>query len=409
MSFKKLLNATFVLSFIFISFLTFAEETPVKLKLYGFVRNDFFYNSRQNVEGLDGVFNIIPKPVSLNSQNDDTNALPQAEMISITTRVGADLTGNTLLGAKSSAKIEADFAGFGTTYYVFRIRHAYFKLNWAKTELLVGQTWHPLFGNVLPTTLSLNTGAPFQPFNRSPQIRIIRHLNKSVSIMASAMYEMQYLSQGPLGASNTYMKNSLLPDLFIGSEFKSAHWLSGVGFETKTIKPTIENLTSISAVAYTQLTVPDFQLKAKAVWGQNLSDCFMLAGYGINGKTTDNNPTYTNFNLVSSWLNLVYGTKWQAGLFLGFSKNLGTSSNLLANVDSKFTAYGCGYYQDTQLLADRLIRVAPHFTYNISNFRVGMEYDFSTAIYGTLQVNGTVKNPYTINNHRVMASASYFF
>jgi len=120
-------------------------------------------------------------------------------MLSVNTRLGFDITGTSVLGAKTSGKIEADFAGFGTTYYVFRIRQAYMKLNWDKTELLIGQTWHPLFGNVVPTTFSANAGAPFQPFNRSPQVRLKQNLSSTLSFTAAALYEMQYCTQGPSG------------------------------------------------------------------------------------------------------------------------------------------------------------------------------------------------------------------
>ena len=151
MNFKKLLP----LFFIAFSTLAIAQE-PTKLKVYGFVSNDFFYNSRQNVEMVDGIIQLFPKPIELNAAGVDKNAVAQAEMLSVNTRIGVDLTSAPILGAKSSGKIEADFAGFGTSYYVFRIRQAFMKLNWKKTELLVGQTWHPLFCSVVPTTFSAN-------------------------------------------------------------------------------------------------------------------------------------------------------------------------------------------------------------------------------------------------------------
>ena len=50
-----------------------ATEPAVTYKFYGFVRNDFYYNSRQNVEALDGLFNIFPKPIELNSFGEDKN------------------------------------------------------------------------------------------------------------------------------------------------------------------------------------------------------------------------------------------------------------------------------------------------------------------------------------------------
>jgi len=405
---KKLLTLLLITTSTFI----LAEEKPTeKFKLYGFICNDFYFNSRQNAESVDGVFHLFPKPVSLNSANEDIYATPQAEMLSVSSRLGLDINGSTILGAKSSAKIEADFSGFGANYYVLRIRQAYARLNWAKTELLVGQTWHPLFGSVVPTIPSSNAGAPFQPFNRSPQIRIKKNLSNSLSVMAAAVYQMQFTSQGPLGSSNIYLKNAMLPDFFLGAENKTTHWTSGVGVDIKTIKPDAEKLTSLSAVIYTQYINPTFQLKAKTVWGENMSDQLMLSGYGVSKQNSDSTVAmgYTNFNIVSSWINAVYGTRLQVGLFMGLSQNLGTNKELVANPDGRFTAYGSGFYTDNQLLLDRMYRIAPHVSYNLSNMKFGLEYDFTSALYGTLQKNGRVDNPYTVNNHRVVASVSYLF
>jgi len=38
--------------------------------------NDFYINSRQNIEALDGLFNIFPKPVDLNQSSEDKTQFP---------------------------------------------------------------------------------------------------------------------------------------------------------------------------------------------------------------------------------------------------------------------------------------------------------------------------------------------
>ena len=406
MNSKKL----FLLPFLLFSLLNgFAADPSVGYQLYGFVRNDFYINSRQNFEVLDGLFSIFPKPVDINTNGKDKNAVPNAEMLSVATRLGIDFRGTPIMGAKSTAKIECDFAGISTSYYLIRIRQAYLKLNWEKTELLVGQTWHPLFGSVLPTVPSLNTGSPFQPFNRSPQVRAKHMLTNELSVIGSVNYQMQYMSQGPLGASPSYLKNALLPDIFVGLESKSKHWISGVGFDTKTLKINDASLTSGSAVAYTQYADNQLQIKAKAIYGQNLSDHLMIGGYGISNESTTNNIVYTNFNTLSSWLNLVYGTKVQTGIFVGFSQNLGTNENLNIDAAGIITAYGYGFYADTQQLMDRIYRIAPHITYNLSNFKLGFEYELTSADYGKIQGNGRIENSSTATNHRAMATISYIF
>lgn len=390
--------------FITLSISLFSQTKDAKYSFYGFIRNDFYFNSRQNVESSDGLFNLFPKPISLNSSNENLNASPQAEMLSINSRLGIDIKGTPILGASSSAKLEADFAGFSTSFYVFRIRQAYVCLNWKNTELLVGQTWSPMFGNVNPTTPSINNGAPFQPFNRSPQIRFKQYLSETTTFTTAALYQMQYASQGPLGCSNSYLKNALLPDFFVGLENKAGNWTSGLGAEMKTIKPLIGEITSGSALIYTQYQTNTFQLKAKAIYGQNLSDEQMLGGYGISG--TD---TYTNFNTASSWLNLVYGNKYQLGIFLGMAQNFGTNQALMADNSGKYTFYGYGTYIDTQILCNRIYRIAPHVSYNLPNLKFSVEYNFTAATYGNLQNNGTVIQPYTVNNHRAVATIFYYF
>ncbi len=406
MNFRKLLLFTF--SFIIATGFLFAADTnSPSYKLYGFVRSDFYYNSRQNVEAIDGAFHLLPKPVDL-FEGKDKNAVPGAEMISVATRLGVDFKGTPILGAATSAKIECDFAGVTASYYLIRLRQAYLKLNWSKSELLVGQTWHPMFGSVMPTGPSLNAGAPFQPFSRSPQVRFKQNLTETFSLLASASYQMQYLSQGPLGSSASYLKNAMLPSLFFGAESKTKYWTSGLGADVKTIKPAVATITSVSAVAYTQYVNKNIQIKAKALWGENLSDYLIPSGYGVT-DSINGQPSYTNFNVASSWLNIVYGSKVQVGVFLGFSQNFGTNKLLVVNSSDKFTAYGYGFYQDSQLLLDQLIRVAPHVTYSLTNFKFGLEYDLTSAKYGTLKANGLVSNPYNVNNHRVVASVSYLF
>lgn len=407
MYFKKLFPVLSILLFSINSSFA-AEPTNTTLKFYGYVGNEFFYNSRQNVEMVDGAIMLFPKPVSINSSGIDITKAPQAELLSVNSRLGVDINSAAILGAKSSGKIEADFAGTGTTFFVLRIRQAFVKLNWEKTELLLGQTWHPLFGNVAPTTPSSNGGAPFQPFNRSPQLRVKQSLSKNLSLTAAALYEMQYASQGSLGTSNVYLKNAIVPDLFLGLENKTSHWTTGIGIDTKTLKLLGGKISSMSEVAYAQYTNKKFTAKGKVVYGQNLSSQLMLGGYGvsaINGTDT----TYTNMNTASGWLNVTYGSKIQVGILGGYCENLGTEANLVQNSNGKYMAYGYGFYSKTQSILNQLYRIAPHVSYNLPNLRFALEYDWTSASYGSIEANGKVTNPYSVGNHRALASVSYIF
>ena len=408
MTFKKLL--TFSLLCLSIS-LSAVEPATTSLKFYGYVGNEFFYNSRQNVEMVDGAILLFPKPVSLNSLGTtDLNELPQAELLSVNTRLGMDINGTPILGAKSSGKVEADFAGTGSTFFVLRIRQAFVKLNWDKTELLLGQTWHPLFGNVAPTTPSSNGGAPFQPFNRSPQLRVKQNLTNTLSVTAAALYEMQYASQGSLGTSNCYMKNAITPDLFIGLENKTTHWTTGLGVDYKTLKLTTGKISSTSAMAYAQYINNKLTVKAKTVFGQNLSDQLMIGGYGVSAvNPTTNDTTYTNLNTANAWLNVVYGSTIQVGILCGYSQNLGTKTDLLLSSSGKYLAYGYGFNAKPQSIMNQLYRVAPHVSYNLPNLKFALEYDLTSAAYGAIQSNGLGINLTNAINHRLLASVSYIF
>ena len=351
---------------------------------------------------------MFPKPNVPDANGKDINNVAQAEMISVASRLGLNVNGPDLFNAKSTAKIEFDFCGTGSTYFLIRLRQAYMKLNWKKTELLAGQTWHPLYGNVAPTIVSLNSGSPFQPFNRSPQLRVKQNLTSNLSITLAGIYQMQYTSYGPEGKSNIYMKKALLPDLYFGLENAGKHLTGGIGLDVKTIKAD-SRLLSKSVMIYGNYTNKMFQLKAKSVLGQNLSDLQMPMGYGISGYDADNKrATYTNFNQSGSWINLVYGKTWQVGIFGGYLKNLGTDKNLLQSSNGDFTVYSSGYFSGNQHL-NALMRISPHVSYNLKAIRLGLEYDLTNAEYGKLNAEGKVTNPYSINNHRIVGAVVYNF
>ena len=149
----------------------FAQKKGFDYKFYGQVRTDLFYNTRSNSETVDGLFYMYPLDENLDPNGHDLNGVGNGNFYTLYTRLGVDVTGPMLGKAKTSAKVEVDFRGSGTTYSLFRIRHVYFNLDWGKSALLVGQTWHPLYGDVAPEILNLNMGAPYQPFSRAPQIR----------------------------------------------------------------------------------------------------------------------------------------------------------------------------------------------------------------------------------------------
>ena len=99
-------------------------QNGFEVKLYGFIRNYACFDTRESLTSNSEQFYYMPKDERLDANGNDLNAQPNMMLLSITTRLGLNITGPEFLGAKTSAKIESDFAGFGTSNTVLRIRQA---------------------------------------------------------------------------------------------------------------------------------------------------------------------------------------------------------------------------------------------------------------------------------------------
>lgn len=391
---------------------SFAQTKDFKFKFYGQVRTDLYYNSRANQETVDGLFYMYPKDRNRDPDGNDLNSTPNGNFYTLYSRLGVDVAGPQLGTAKTSAKVEMDFRGTSTSYSVVRLRHAYFNLDWGKSALLLGQTWHPLFGDVSPQILNLSVGAPFQPFSRAPQIRY-RYTNRSFQFTGAAVWQSQYLSQGPAGKSQEYIKKGCIPEVYIGANYKEGGWLAGAGIEMLSLKPRTEatgengksykvneRITTLSYEAHVKYTNTKWFIGAKSVLGSNLTQASGLGGFGI--KSVDERTgkqKYTPIRFSSSWLNVVYGQKWKPGVFVGYAKNLGTSDALVSD-----KLYGTG----TNL--DQLMTAGAELTYNVPHWKFGLEYTLSSAWYGSLkQSTGKITDTHAVCNSRIVAVAMFMF
>lgn len=379
-------------------------------KIYGQVRADLFYNTRANVESVDGLFYNYPLDHNYDADGNDLNGADNSNMYMLYSRLGLDVKGPNLGSASTSAKIEFDFRGSGTTLSLIRLRHAYLNLNWDKSSLLVGQTWNPLFGEVSPQILNLNTGAPFQPFSRAPQARYRLNVN-TFQLTAAAVWQSQFLSAGPDGKSNKYIKNSCVPELYLGVDHKTSNLIFGAGVDMLSLVPRTqatgadgntyrvnERITSLSGEVHFKRTTPMWYFAAKSVLGSNLTQCSMLGGYGVKSvdEKTGQQEYSPNYN-SSSWVNVVWGKKLKIGAFGGYMKNLGTC-------DAVSKMYGTG----TDV--DQLVSGSAEVTYNLSHWKMGLEYNYTAAWYGSLNnANGKIVDTHSVGNHRLVASVLFMF
>lgn len=413
---KKLLLAVCLLA----TMNGFAQKKDFKYKFYGQIRTDLYYNSRANQETVDGLFHMYPLDELPDEEGNDRNATANGSFYTLYTRLGVDVAGPKLGNAKTSAKVEVDFRGSGTSFSTVRVRHAFLNLDWGKSALLLGQTWHPLFGDVFPQILNLSVGAPFHPFSRAPQIRY-QYRNRNLQLTGAAVWQSQYLSVGPDNIkSQSYIKNSCVPEIFAGVDYKGKNWLIGAGIELLSMKPRTESkveridpitqiksskiykvderITTLSYEAHLRYTNKDWFVAAQSVLGRNLTQTCMLGGYGV--KSTDQRTgeqEYASLLNSASWLNVTYGKKWKPGIFLGYSKNLGTR-------DSVTKLYGTG----TDL--DKLITAGAELTYNVAHWKFGVEYTLSSAAYGSLDtLEGKIIDTHSVRNNRIVGVAMFMF
>ena len=71
---------------------------------------------------------MYPKDEVFDSNGRDLNATANGSFYTLYTRLGLDVKGPKLGRAMTSAKVEADFRGSGTSYSTIRLRHAYLNL-----------------------------------------------------------------------------------------------------------------------------------------------------------------------------------------------------------------------------------------------------------------------------------------
>lgn len=389
-----------------------AQKKNFTYKFYGQVRGDLFYNSRANEEIVDGLFHLFPKDIEKDADGNDLNATANGSFYLLYTRLGIDITGPNVGSAATSVKVEADFRGSGSNFAMFRIRHAYVNLDWGKSAVLIGQNWHPLFGDVSPQMLNLSTGSPYQPFSRAPQIRYRFEQNK-LQLTAAAVWQLQFLSTGPNGKSEEYIKNGCVPEIYVSADYKAGGWLAGAGMEVMSLSPRTqsvvgkntykvrERITSFSFEAHAQYRDSKWFIAGKSLLASNLTQVCMPGGFGV----TDIDPRtgeqkYTPFRNSMTWVNVVYGTKWKPGIFFGYMKNLGTAEP----IKGKDLVHGIG------LNVDQMFSTNIQLSYNLPHWKIGAEYSPSIAWYGDKNLaNGKVINTHSVTNHRILGVFMYMF
>lgn len=388
------------------------------IKFYGFVRNDIMYDTRQIVSAREGDLSLYAKDKAPDANNKDINAAPTFHMLAITSRLGGTITGPDAFGAKTSAILEAEFFGnIDADINEFRLRHAWAKLDWPKTQLAFGQYWHPMFvTDCFPGVVDFNTGMPFQPFNRSPQVRLTQKLDKAnkTSFILALISQRDFASVAPSGYNATDpLRNSGVPNLHAQLQYKDAKLVAGAGVDYKTLRPRLnsgtpsvvskERVNSTSFIAYAKLTTKPVVIKAEAVIGENLTDHVMIGGYLGYVATPGAVETYDATKTKSYWLDIGgTGKKTIPGLFIGYTSNDGAATGATA-------VYGRGIAVTGRGLKN-VFRVSPRLEMVSGKFKFGTEIEYTAAEYGTTandaKITGSTDK---VSNTRFLFTTTFSF
>lgn len=235
------------------------------------------------------------------------------------------------------------------------------------------------------------------------------------------------MNSGPKSASDptsvasvSYAHQALWPEAFIGVNFKQGPWYVQLGVDAQIIKPRThavdgngvthkvdESVASFTPTLYAQYVERLWSIKFRTLLARNTSHLNQLVGYAVTGVNADGSWEYRPMQATISYLNLAYGRKVKANLFLGYMKNLGVGEELYDFGSGAYHIYMKGGEEFTHL--DGIFRVAPSVSYNLKAFNVGLEYEWTAASYGDINSDATVEPQRQVVNHRLCALVKYNF
>lgn len=411
-------------------------EKQSHFKFYGFIRNYFVFDSRDNKAGTKDLFYYLPMDESLNAKGEDVNANPSFRFLAITSRLGLDVKDYQIGKTKVGAKVETDFYCMNGNVAVLRLRQAYATLSWdglgndgkQSTSVKIGQAWHPVAADQ-PYVIDLETGTPFNAFSRTPQVMLDHNFSKNFTLTGGLIWQMQYLSAGPGGASDNYIKYGCTPEFYAGVTFRSNNgFLGRAGVDVLSIKPrwkdaegsrVSDRITTASPYVYVQYSSGDFSINAKTIYASAGEHINQLSGYGVSEINGDGSWDYAPFHSTSSYLSVKYGRKVQVQGMIGYMKNLGTSESLLEDpAKPGYTSTKNIYLSgNTYANLNRLVRVTPTVVYNLGKLSFGLEYDITAAQYGRYAEAGYVNASnglvdgglHWVTNHRLLGMVKFTF
>ncbi|MBK3517581.1 hypothetical protein [Carboxylicivirga marina] len=310
------------------------EKKPFKVEIHGFVGVNAYMDTRQSVSVRNGNIYLFPKSASLDAEGNDINDEAYYDMDAAFSRFNIGVSGPEVFGAKSFAFIEGDFLGDKNPNHQdvnFRLRHAFIRLNWDKTSLLVGQYWHPLFiTENFANTVNLSCGTPYHPLNRQPMIRLGYQLTDKVEAIGFAMSQNDFLDKGMHEAS----ENSLIPEMALQLKFKNKGFFAAVTGGFKALKPALVDPNTgiktdeLAKGSYFTGSIKNdfgaFTFKTEALFTAGMTNVVMLGGFAEKTNQPGEPRKYTAIKNFAFWADIESNAKKvKPGVLFGYTENLG--------------------------------------------------------------------------------------
>ncbi len=393
------------------------EEKTFKVEVHGFVGVNAFMDTRQSATARNGNIYLFPKPANFDNEHNDLSDHASLDIDAAFSRFNVGVTGPDVLGAKSFAFIEADFLGDKNTSHQdlnFRLRHAFVRLNWEKTSLLLGQSWHPLFVTEnVPNTVNVGCGVPYHPLNRQPMIRVGHQLGNRIEAIAFLMYQNDFLDKGMHDAS----ENSMIPESALQLKYKSERFFAALTGGYKVLKPALSDpytgikTDELAKGGYVAASLKkDFGVltfKTEGLFTAGMTNVVMLGGFA---EKTNDSPerAYSAIKNFSFWADVESNAKKvKPGILLGYTKNLGTFDKATPLAGFNIGGNIANMYS-----------IVPRVKFMASpRLMFGLEWMYVVAAYGGTDANGDFMydayakpiNTENFSNHRLTAGMRYSF
>lgn len=391
-----------------------AQESKKKItvKPYGFVGFDAFVDSRISATARN-VGYLYPLGFDADAAGHDKNDRSKYDFSANISRIGFAIQGPDAFGASTSAKIEADFAGTSGNVkdFVVRLRHAYLNLDWEKSALLVGQSWHPMFiPENYPATVNFVAGLPFHPFSRAPQLRYNYMPANKLSL------SLTILSQGDftnLGAVDQ-VERSGFPEAVAQVKYGSPkEFFVAATFGVKQVEPkALDYLGNISTGKLTSMhgnlslryTMPAVTIKAEGVYGGNMTNLVMIGGLARKAENgIALNGQYEAIRTAAFWTDIhTNGEAFKFGVFAGITNNLGTAN------ESIIEGSEASYVRGADI--EKIYIISPRVVFSSGPVEVGVEINRTIAFYGAdVDEKSKPIDSRDFANNRLLLSFRYHF